>query len=323
MQILHDSEAGNRAGEAYAQAVMTTTKARAMRRALVALACAVIATAGGAAEPQPRAEGTRAATANRSGYAPIGPLRMYFEVHGSGSPVLLIHGAISTIDTSFGTLLPALAKKRRVVAIEQQGHGHTADIDRPLTFEQMADDAAALLRHVGIAKADAVGYSDGGNVAFALALRHPQVVRKLVVAGTNYNNDGLVPEIRQLIEAGARMPEADVVKDAPPQLRAAYVKVAPQPGNWPKLVSKIMKQGASFQGWTPEQIRSIAAPTLIVLADRDMVRPEHAVEMFRLLRHAQLAILPGRDHMTLVENGEALVPIVKTFLDAPMPHADR
>ena len=142
-----------------------------------------------------------------------------------------------------------------------------------------------------------------------------------MVAGTNYNNDGLEPEVLKLIKAGATKPKEEVVKDIPPQFAKAYAKVAPEPGNWATLVSKIMKQGASFKGWTPDQIRSIAAPTLIVVADRDIARPEHAAEMFRLHRHAQLAVLPGKDHITLVEN-EILSPLVLSFLNAPIPEGN-
>jgi pimeloyl-ACP methyl ester carboxylesterase len=189
----------------------------------------------------------------------------------------------------------------------------------------MGEDAAALLRYLRIAKTDVIGYSDGGNVALALAMRHPGLVRKVVVMGTNYSNEGLVPEVRKQIEAGAKMPQAEVVKDIPPQFQKAYADVAPRPGDWPELVSKVMNQGATFRGRTPAQIRSIAAPTLIVLADRDIVAPEHAAAMFRLHRDGQLAIIPGRDHITLVEQSATLTPILLDFLKAssrPKPPAD-
>lgn len=256
----------------------------------------------------------------RSGYAPVNGLRMYYEVHGAGSPVLLIHGAISTIQTSFGQILPALAKQRRAIAIEQQGHGHTADTDRPLNFDQMADDAAALLRHLKVGRADIVGSSDGGHVAFDLATRHPDLVRKLVILDGNYSNEGLVPEIRAAIESGAGKPEAEVVKGIPPQFQRAYAEAAPQPDQWPSLVSKVMKQGAAFKGRTREQIRAISAPTLLVFADRGQSTPQHMVEMFQIHENAQLAIVPGSDHITLVEKkGQILTPILLDFLAAPMP----
>jgi len=262
-------------------------------------------------------QGTPSSPSPRTGYAPIGPLKMYYEVYGTGRPVLLIHGAISTIQTSFGTILPSLAKQHEVVAIEQQGHGHTADVDRPLTFEQMADDAAALLRYLKVDRADVVGYSDGGNVALALAMRHAKLVRRLVVAASNYNNEGLVPEVRTYIETSATKPEAEVVKGIPPQFEKAYAEVAPQPEKWPSLVSKVMKQGAAFRGWTPAQVHAVPAPTLLVFADRDVSTLEHAVEMFRMHRDAQLAVVPGSDHITLVEKkANILTPILLDFLDA-------
>jgi pimeloyl-ACP methyl ester carboxylesterase len=272
-------------------------------------------------QPAPAVSGAAPSAAPRTGYAPIGPLKMYYEVHGTGRHVLLIHGGVSEIQTSFGSILPYLAKQRQVVAIEEQGHGHTADVDRPLTFEQMADDAAALLRHLRIENTDIVGYSDGGNVALALAMRHPAMVRKVVIASTNYNNDGLDPKVRQGMEQSAMKSESEVVKDIPPQFAKAYADGAPQPEKWPSLVSKVMKQGAAFKGWTPEQIRSITAPTLIVLADRDIVTPEHAVAMFRLHRIANLAIVPGRDHFSLVDRPDVLNPMLRDFLEAPMPTA--
>jgi pimeloyl-ACP methyl ester carboxylesterase len=280
--------------------------------------------AGGAdGRKTPTAQGAAGTSTVRSGYAPIGALNMYYEVHGSGPPLLLIHGALSTIQSSFGALLPELTKHRQVTAIEQQGHGHTADVDRPLTFEQMADDAAALLRYLKIEKTDVFGYSDGGNVGLALAMRHPDLVRKLVIAGTNYDNDGLDPKILELIRAAATKPKEEVVKDIPPQFSKAYAEVAPKPDNWSTLALKVMQQAAAFRGWTPDQIRMLAAPTLIIIADRDIVRPEHAVDMFRLQRDAQLAVIPGRDHIALVEQPGVLGPIVQTFLDAPMPKVER
>jgi pimeloyl-ACP methyl ester carboxylesterase len=294
-----------------------------MRRVIVSMFLALVVLTGcrgGNSQPAEQTSSPQGAgAAPRSGYASIGPLRMYYEVHGAGEPVLLIHGGVSTIDTSFGTILPELSKRRQVIAIESQGHGHTADVDRPLTFEQMGDDAAALLRHLQIPRADVVGYSDGGNVALALAMRHSALVRKIVVMATNYNNDGLTPEVRGLMEKAASASEAEVIKNVPPRYSKAYADVAPQPSNWPKLVSKVMKQGTAFPGWTPDQVRSIAAPTLIVLADRDIVTPEHAAAMFRLHKQAQLAVVPGRDHFTLVEQSAPLLPMLNEFLSAPMP----
>ena len=255
----------------------------------------------------------------RSGYAPVNGLRMYYEVYGSADgktpPLVLLHGGGSTIGTSFGKVLPALAATRQVVAFEQQGHGHTADIaDRPFTFEQSADDAAALLRHLGIGKADFFGYSNGGHIALEVAIRHPDLVRKLVVESAMFDRDGSDPGFWKSFENAK--PD-----DMPRELREAYLAVAPHPEQLPTFFAKSVRRMMNFKGWTPEDLRSIHAPTLVLAGDRDIVLPEHAVRMFRLLPNAQLAVLPGTDHMTIVSRSDWLVPMIGTFLDSPMPPA--
>lgn len=250
----------------------------------------------------------------RGSYASVNDLEMYYEIHGTGRPLVLLHGGLTTIDTSFGKALPSLAQTWQVIAVEQQAHGHTADIDRPLSFEQMADDTAALLRHIGVKQADFFGYSDGGNVALGIAIRHPDLVHKLAIAGTNYNNDGLYPEILEFLRHAN-------AEDMPAVLRGAYTRVAPKPEDWPTLVAKVARLGVDFQGWRPEDIRSIKAPALVMIGDADIVRPEHAVELFRLLPHAQLAVLPGTDHGMRLDHPEWLLSMLAAFLDAPMPEA--
>lgn len=252
------------------------------------------------------------AAASVGRYATVGPLKMYYEIQGSGRPLVLLHGGLCTIEACLGTLRAPLAKTRKTIAVEQQGHGRTADIDRPLTFEQMAEDTAALLRQLKVQNADFFGYSDGGNVALRIAMRHPSLVRKLVMFGTNYNNEGLVPG---LVEAFKTVKAEDI----PKAFREAYEKVAPDPKRWPTLVAKVMKQALEFKGWRPEEMKSIKAPTLVMIGDSDIVRPEHAVEMFRLLPHAQLAVLPGSDHFAVAEGADWVLWMTKAFLDAPMP----
>lgn len=246
------------------------------------------------------------------GYARIGDLDMYYEVHGAGHPpLLLLHGGLSSIEASFAKVLPHFAGTRRVVAVEQQGHGRTADRDRPLSFERMADDTAALLRRLGIEEADAFGYSDGGIIALGMAIRHPGLLRRIVVAGTNIDNDGLEPEVLRMFRTAGP-------KDMPASLRAAYERVAPDPGGWPGLVAKVMRLAVDFPGWKPEDIRSITAPTLVVVGDTDIVRAEHAVAMFRMLRRARLAVLPGTGHGLRLDDPGWLLAMVDEFLDAPM-----
>ena len=254
----------------------------------------------------------------KSGYAPVNRLKMYYEIHGAtdgkNPPLVLLHGGGSTIETSFGNVLPSFAKTRQIIAFEQQGHGHTADIDRPFTFEQSADDTAALLRYLKIERADFFGYSNGGNVALQVAIRHPNLVHKLVVASAMFKRDGLYPELWESMKHAT-------LESMPAELRETYLRVAPNPGNLRVFHDKCVKRMLEFKDWRLEDIQSINAPTMVMIGDDDIVRPEHAVEMFRVLPHAQLAVLPGTDHMTLVERADWQVSMIEAFLDAPLPEA--
>lgn len=261
---------------------------------------------------------TETDTTTRSGigrYAEVNGLRMYHEVHGDlhreVPPLLLLHGGFSDLHDTFGDLLPAFAATRPVIGVEQQGHGHTADIDRAMTFAQMADDTAALLRHLGVDRADVFGYSDGGVVGLGLAIRHPDLVRKLAIAGAQTANHGLDPEVLGFLEA-ATVDDFDV-------MREAYEAVAPHPAHWPELVRKANAATLTFPGWTEEEVRGITTPTLVMIGDADIIRPEHAVETFRLLAHGQLAVLPGTDHVALIHRIDWLRSMITDFLAAPMP----
>jgi pimeloyl-ACP methyl ester carboxylesterase len=254
---------------------------------------------------------------------------MYYEVRGAqrGTPVVFLHGAFSNIETDFGKMLPTIAKTRQVIAIEQQGHGRTADIDRPLTYEQMSDDVAELLRQLRITKADFVGYSMGGGIATYMAVRHPELVRKIVYAGgASFNSDGYYPG---LIEGEKKM-TADALAGTP--WEKAYKRIAPNPKDWPKLVERIKDLDVNWRGLSEDQVRSIKAPALLIVGDADVVRPEHVVQMFRLLGggvpgdmvglpRSQLAVLPGTTHVTLITRTNWLLSMIPEFLDAPMPTA--
>ncbi|MBD0354401.1 MAG: alpha/beta hydrolase [Rubrobacteraceae bacterium] len=267
----------------------------------------------------------------RAGYAPVNGLEMYYEVHGTGQPLVVLHGAYMTIGT-MGEVVPGLAEARRVIAVELQGHGRTADVDRPLTYEQMADDVAALIGHLGIEQADVFGYSMGGGVALQVAVRHPEVVRKLVVASASYTSDGMHPELLEMIPTIA--PEAF----AGSPIEEAYLRTAPNPDDFPNLVAKLKRLDMEPFAWPPEDIREIAAPTLLIVGDSDAIRLEHAVELFRLLGGGvmgdlaglpkpQLAVLPGTTHFVppgsaVLDRTDWLVPMIGGFLDAPMPEVD-
>ena len=268
------------------------------------------------------------ASAARTGYEAIGDLRMYYEMRGEGRPLVLLHGAYMTIE-AMGPLLDGLAAGNEVIAVEQQGHGRTADVDRPISYEQMADDTAALIGRLAIGQADVFGYSMGGGIALQLAIRHPALVRKLVVAAASFRHDGMhaialemFPSITPEMFAGSPIEDA-------------YKRTAPNPGDFPKLVAKLTALDTTPYAWPEDAIRAIPAPTLIVLGDSDGITLEHAVELFRLrgggvmgdlagMPASQLAVLPGTSHFVppgsgLLDRAEWLVAMIRPFLDAPLP----
>jgi pimeloyl-ACP methyl ester carboxylesterase len=269
----------------------------------------------------------------KGNYAEVNGLNMYYEIHGAGEPLVVLHGAYMTID-AMGEVVPELAKSRQVIAVELQGHGRTADIeDRPITYEQMADDIAALLRHLAIEKADVFGYSMGGGVALQLAIRHPEAVRKLVVASASYTSDGMYPELLEMIPTIT----PEVFAGSP--IEEAYLRTAPRPEDFPTLVAKLKQLDMEPFAWLPEDIRGIAAPTLLIIGDSDAIRLEHAVEMFTLLGggvmgdmgglpKSQLAVLPGTTHFVppgsgVLDRAGWLLAMIPPFIDAPMPEATR
>jgi pimeloyl-ACP methyl ester carboxylesterase len=263
----------------------------------------------------------------RTGYAPVNGLNMYYEIHGTGQPLVLLHGAFSAIGTSFGQLLPGLAKTRQVIGVELQGHGRTADIDRALSIENMADDVAALLRYLDIEQADLFGYSLGAAVALNMAIRHSDVVRKLVFMSGTYTLDGIQPGLMDGL--GEMKPE--MMYGSP--WHEEYTRIAPHPEEFDRLFAKKAAMDREIQDVPAEAIQSLQAPALIIAGDADLPRLEHVVEMFRLLGgggfgdtpaglpDSQLAILPGTSHVTAVYRTEMLLAIIPPFLDAPMPDA--
>ncbi len=267
-----------------------------------------------------------AITEPQTGYAPVNDLEMYYEIHGAntGTPLLLLHGSFMSIETNWGQLLPALAANRQVIAVELQGHGRTADIDRPLTYAQMADDVAALLASLGIDQADILGYSMGGSTALEIAIRYPERVRKLVVVSAAFNVEGSYPEVA----AGIAAITPELFVGSP--IEADYARLAPNPDHWPRLIEKVKQLHGDWEGWPSNVIAGIASPTLIMIGDSDGVRPEHAAEMFRLLGGgvfgdfaglppSQLAMLPGTTHVGLMMHPDWLHALIAPFLDASIP----
>lgn len=265
------------------------------------------------------------ATVSKQGYLAVNGLQMYYEVHGTGEPLVLVHGAFSAIGTSFGAIIPELAKKRQVIGVELQAHGHTADIDRPLSLEALADDVAAAIHALGFESADVFGYSMGAGVALRVAIQHPEVVRKLILAAVTYTMSGVH---RGLMEGLGNM-TPEMMHGS--QWHDEYMRIAPHPEDFAKLFAKKTEMDRQTTDIPAESIRAIKSPTLLIIGDSDLVRPEHAVEMFRLLGggvfgdtpaglpNSQLAILPGTSHVGIASRSDLLIPIINSFLDKPMP----
>jgi pimeloyl-ACP methyl ester carboxylesterase len=266
----------------------------------------------------------------KGNYALVNGLEMYYEIHGSGQPLVVLPGSFWTIE-AMGELVPQLAATRRVIAVERQGHGHTADIERPLRYEWLADDIAALIRHLGLEQADIFGYSLGGGVGLQTAIRHPELVRKLALASTAFKRDGWYPED---LAAMAAM-SAEAFAGTP--IHDAYLQTSPVPEAWPTVVAKVRQLVTSDYDWTAG-LAALKTPTLILVGDADGLRLTHVVEFFGLLGggqadgdlaglpRASLAVLPATTHVGwappfhgIITRTHLLLPILTEFLDAPMP----
>lgn len=257
-----------------------------------------------------------------SGHAPVNGIAMYYEVHGlsDGVPLVLLHGGGSTIDVTFSRVLPVFAGSRRVIAVEEQGHGRTSDRDAPFAFETSADDVAALLRSLQVERADVLGFSNGASVALQLAIRHPERVRKLVFASSFTKREGAHPQLWEF------MKQADF--SAMPQLlKDAFLRVNPDEQKLKTMHDKDAARMQSFTDVPDDVVRSVGAPTLIVLGDQDIVRPEHAVELTRLIPGARLLILPGGHGeylgeavmtQTATRYPELTAQLIAEFLDSPL-----
>ena len=245
-------------------------------------------------------------TSFEGNYASVGDLKMYYEIHGSGRPLVLLHGAFMS-----ATVYPTLAEGRQVIAVDLQGHGRTADIDRPLTCEQMADDTAALLKQLKIEQTDVFGYSLGGKVGLALAIRHPELVRRLAIYGATYKSfeESLAPEVLEVFKKAT--PETF----APKELKEPYEKMSPAP-NWEGLAAKILQSVRNFKGFSPEQMKAIKAEVFISAGDHNDVSLEDIVEMHKLIPKSQLAVFPNTEHVVLMTNPDKVLVQVREFLNA-------
>lgn len=221
-----------------------------------------------------------------SGYAPVNGLRMYYEIRGSGTPLVLIHGGGSTAYTSFGRVINEFAKNHKVIAVDMQAHGHTADIDRPLSFQKDADDIAALLKYLDIDKADIFGFSNGASTTLQFAIRHPEMTRRIIVASTFYKRAG-APEWFWNMMANPTF------EGMPQAYKDAFLKINPDTSALYRMYERDVARMKSFPDIPEDQMKSIKAPAFIIIGENDVTTPEHAREMQRLLSNARLAVLPG------------------------------
>lgn len=255
-----------------------------------------------------------------SGFAPVNGLSLYYEIHGEGQPLILLHGGVSASE-AFGPNLKELAKSRKVIAVHLQGHGHTKDIDRPLRFESMADDVAAFIAFLKIGKADVLGYSLGGGVALQTAIRHPAAVNRLIIISAAMQHDGWFPEVVTAFDQiPANAPQiARNIKGS--LLGQLYPEV-----NWESLLRKIGEMESRDFDWS-EQVKKLPSPTMIVFADADAIRPEHMIAFYKALGggerdagldgsarpKARLGIVPGATHYNILAT-TAVTEMVTTFL---------
>lgn len=222
----------------------------------------------------------------QDGYANVNGLKVYYEIHGEGKPLVLIHGGGSTIQTTFGSVLPILAKKYKVIAVEMQGHGHTSDRNAPETFQQDADDVAALVQQLNISKASFFGFSNGATTTLQIAIRHPAIVDKIVVASGAYQREGFIPGFFEGMQHAS-------LANMPKPLQDAFLKINPDTNALLTMHNKDRDRMIAFPDWSDDDLRSIKAPALIINGDKDVVTNEHVLKMSRLITNAELMILPG------------------------------
>lgn len=252
-----------------------------------------------------------------SGYAPVNGLKMYYEIHGQGNPLVLIHGGGSTIQTTFGQVLPLIDQHYKVIAVELQAHGHTSDRASPESFQQDADDVVALLQYLKINKAHLFGFSNGGHTAMQIAISHPAVVDKLVLVSTFYKRNGTTPGFFDGLQAAS-------LEDMPGPLKTAFLEINSDQKGLQTMFNKDRERMLNFKDWTDEELHSIQAPTMVVAGDHDVVTPEHAAKMSKIIPNAKLMILPGT-HGSFIGEActadkgskipEAALAVIEEFLD--------
>lgn len=252
-----------------------------------------------------------------SGYSEVNGLKMYYEIYGQGKPLVLVHGGGSTIQTNFEKIIPLLAKSRQVIAVELQAHGRTNDRNTDLTFEQDADDIATLLKNLNIDKADFLGFSNGGTTTLQIAIRHPGIVDKIILGSALAKRNGVPAWFWGFMEQ-ARL------ENMPEPLKVGYKKVAADTSGLQVMHDRDAKRMVNFKDISDEQLKAINAPTLIIIGDKDIITPEHAIELHRLIGNSALAIIPGGHGEYIGEvttitpdfkESELIVPMIEKFLN--------
>ncbi|MDP4207825.1 MAG: alpha/beta hydrolase [Bacteroidota bacterium] len=253
----------------------------------------------------------------KCGYSEVNGLKMYYEIYGQGKLLVLIHGGGSTIQSSFEKVIPLFAKNRKVLAVELQAHGRTSDRNTDLSFEQDADDIATLLKNLKIGKADFFGFSNGGTTTLQIAIRHPEIVDKIILGSALSKHNGIPKQFWEFMKQ-ARW------ENMPEQLKEAYKKVSPNPDGLQVMFAKDVKRMVNFKDIPDEKIKSIKAPALIIIGDKDIITPEHAIEMHRLISNSELAIIPGGHgeyigEITTLKSDfketDFVVPMIERFLN--------
>ena len=252
-----------------------------------------------------------------NGYSEVNEINMYYEIYGAGKPLVLIHGGGSTIETSFGRIIPALSKHHKVIAVELQAHGHTTDRNSDLSFEQDSDDVAALLRNLKIDHADFLGFSNGGNTALQMAIRHPDLTNKIVAASALLKRSGAFPQFWEFMKRAK-------IEQMPKEYKDAFLKITTDTSRLINMHDKCVKRMVEFKGMSDAQIKSISAPVLLINGDADVATSEHMVQMSRLIPNCKLAIIPGghgeyMGEITTLKSGQKskleILPILEKFLE--------
>jgi pimeloyl-ACP methyl ester carboxylesterase len=257
-----------------------------------------------------------------SGYADVNGLKLYYEVYGKGKPIVLLHGSFMNIPMNWASAIPLLARNRRVIVAEMQGHGRTRDVAREISYEGMADDVAGLLGHLQIQRADVLGYSMGAGIAFQVAIRHPERVRRLVILSGTYSHDGWWPDVEAFFAAI----NADAFKGTP--IEKEYSRFGNDPAHFPTFIKKVISIDLKPYDWSREAY-AITAPMFILMGDVDGVRYQHALELFRAkgggkmgdihgLPKSRLAVVPGTTHIGMIQRWSWLVPMINEFLDSDL-----